>query len=389
MPTVMMAEAAAEHDEDEHHDRRHEQRQLSSGEPREPPRPGLACPWPPSSRIARRRGQWTYVYLGPGPSAPDRGPGRAEGSVHHPIPGRAGIRPEETVMTNPISRPAAPGRPLERHPPLARDARLARVRRPRRRGWRSPYPPTRPTTPTTGWASPARPTASSTRRGSTSPRPRACSSPLRTAVTLPAAEAERRRGRSGGRARRAPRASTRWPSRGGARTGPRCSSPPSWRADQEEVAALQDVTERVAASTRSWRSARPATCRWTRRIGEQVADDLSAAEGISLPVTLVLMLIAFGALIAAGIPVLLAATSVAATIGITAPLSHLVHAEPTVSSMIVLIGMAVGVDYSLFYLKREREERARGAHHPRRRRDRRGHVRPLHRRLGPRGHRRR
>jgi putative drug exporter of the RND superfamily len=73
-----------------------------------------------------------------------------------------------------------------------------------------------------------------------------------------------------------------------------------------------------------------------------------------------LMLLAFGALIAAGIPVLLAATSVVVTIGVTAPLSHLVHAEPTVSSMIVLIGMAVGVDYSLFYLKREREEREAG-----------------------------
>ena len=46
--------------------------------------------------------------------------------------------------------------------------------------------------------------------------------------------------------------------------------------------------------------------------------------------------------------------------GIAAPLSHLIHAEPTVTSMIVLIGMAVGVDYSLFYLKREREERATG-----------------------------
>ena len=95
-------------------------------------------------------------------------------------------------------------------------------------------------------------------------------------------------------------------------------------------------------------------------INEQVESDLSAAEGISLPVTLVLMLFAFGALIAAGIPVLLAASSVAATIGITAPISWLVPAEPTVTSMIVLIGMAVGVDYSLFYLKREREERARG-----------------------------
>ena len=54
-------------------------------------------------------------------------------------------------------------------------------------------------------------------------------------------------------------------------------------------------------------------------INEQVESDLSAAEGISLPVTLALMLFAFGALIAAGIPVLLAASSVAATIGITAP----------------------------------------------------------------------
>lgn len=95
-------------------------------------------------------------------------------------------------------------------------------------------------------------------------------------------------------------------------------------------------------------------------INAQVESDLGAAEGISLPVTLALMLVAFGALVAAGIPVLLAASSVAATIGITAPVSWLVPAEPTVTSMIVLIGMAVGVDYSLFYLKREREERARG-----------------------------
>ncbi|MFA6299153.1 MAG: MMPL family transporter, partial [Nocardioides sp.] len=95
-------------------------------------------------------------------------------------------------------------------------------------------------------------------------------------------------------------------------------------------------------------------------INEQVGDDLAAAEGISVPITLVLMLVAFGALIAAGLPVLLAFTSVAATIGIMAPVSHLVHAEGTVTSMIVLIGMAVGVDYSLFYLKREREERAAG-----------------------------
>jgi RND superfamily putative drug exporter len=95
-------------------------------------------------------------------------------------------------------------------------------------------------------------------------------------------------------------------------------------------------------------------------INDRVAEDLSSAETISVPLTLILMLVAFGALIGAGLPVLLAATSVAATVGIMAPLSHLVHADSTVTSMVVLIGMAVGVDYSLFYLKREREERAKG-----------------------------
>ncbi|MET0999521.1 MAG: MMPL family transporter, partial [Marmoricola sp.] len=130
--------------------------------------------------------------------------------------------------------------------------------------------------------------------------------------------------------------------------------------DQEDASALQDVTTRVQAEHPDLQVRQAGDLSIDAGIDERVADDLSAAEGISLPVTLVLMLLAFGALIAAGIPVLLAATSVAATIGIIAPLSHLVHAEGTVSSMIVLIGMAVGVDYSLFYLKREREERAAG-----------------------------
>lgn len=130
--------------------------------------------------------------------------------------------------------------------------------------------------------------------------------------------------------------------------------------DQEDATSLQDVTERVQVQHPQLQIREAGDLSIDASIDDRVADDLSAAEGISLPVTLILMLLAFGALIAAGIPVLLAVTSVAATIGIIAPLSHLVHAEGTVSSMIVLIGMAVGVDYSLFYLKREREERAAG-----------------------------
>lgn len=130
--------------------------------------------------------------------------------------------------------------------------------------------------------------------------------------------------------------------------------------DHEDVTDLQAVTEDVAAAHDDLRIHQTGGNSIDEAIDSQVADDLSSAELTSVPVTLLLMLLAFGALIAAGLPVLLAATSVAATMGLTAPLSHLIHAETTVGSMIVLIGMAVGVDYSLFYLKREREERAKG-----------------------------
>jgi len=54
-------------------------------------------------------------------------------------------------------------------------------------------------------------------------------------------------------------------------------------------------------------------------------------------------------------------TEVLASIGLDALTSHVWHASDAASSVILLIGMAVGVDYSLFYFKREREERARGA----------------------------
>jgi RND superfamily putative drug exporter len=130
--------------------------------------------------------------------------------------------------------------------------------------------------------------------------------------------------------------------------------------DHDDVQPLLDVTKQVQGRFPQLQIREAGDLSIDEGINTQVGDDLAAAEGISVPVTLILMLLAFGALIAAGIPVLLAACSVAATIGITAPLSHVVHAEGTVSSMIVLIGMAVGVDYSLFFLKREREERAAG-----------------------------
>src|SRR5262245_61240873 len=89
--------------------------------------------------------------------------------------------------------------------------------------------------------------------------------------------------------------------------------------------------------------------------------DFSRAERLSVPITFVILLFAFGAFVAAGVPVLLAFSAVLASVGVSSLLSHVAHASDATSSVILLMGMAVGVDYSLFYVKREREERARGA----------------------------
>ncbi len=90
------------------------------------------------------------------------------------------------------------------------------------------------------------------------------------------------------------------------------------------------------------------------------ADDLGKAGLLSLPVTLAIRVLAFGALVAAGIPLLLALTAVFATFGLVAATSHVVPMANQAGAIVLLIGLAVGVDYSLFYLRREREERAAG-----------------------------
>jgi uncharacterized membrane protein YdfJ with MMPL/SSD domain len=97
-----------------------------------------------------------------------------------------------------------------------------------------------------------------------------------------------------------------------------------------------------------------------KAIGQQFDDDFKKAELTSLPITLLILVIAFGALVAAGVPLLLALSGVAATIGLLAPISLIAPVDESVNSVILLIGLAVGVDYSLFYLRREREERAAG-----------------------------
>jgi RND superfamily putative drug exporter len=92
-----------------------------------------------------------------------------------------------------------------------------------------------------------------------------------------------------------------------------------------------------------------------------VDSDLHRAELLSIPVTLLVLLIAFGALTAAVVPVVLALSAVAAGLGLLGPLSQLFPVEDSAKTVVLLIGMAVGVDYALFFVVRSRAERKRGA----------------------------
>ncbi len=97
-----------------------------------------------------------------------------------------------------------------------------------------------------------------------------------------------------------------------------------------------------------------------KAIEEVINDDLGKAGMLSLPVTLIILVITFGSLVAAGLPLLIGLTSVMAALGLVAITSHLFPADSNLPAVVLLIGLAVGVDYSLFYLRREREERAAG-----------------------------
>ncbi|QSB16550.1 MMPL family transporter [Natronosporangium hydrolyticum] len=95
-------------------------------------------------------------------------------------------------------------------------------------------------------------------------------------------------------------------------------------------------------------------------INDQVDAELASSGALSIPVTLVILLVVFGALVAAGVPLLLGFSAVLAATGLWALASQLVPDVGTVPQVILLIGLAVSVDYSLFYLRRLRQERQAG-----------------------------
>jgi RND superfamily putative drug exporter len=126
------------------------------------------------------------------------------------------------------------------------------------------------------------------------------------------------------------------------------------------VVGVQAAVKAVARANRSLRLYEIGDGSIESAINNGVDNDFHRAELFALPLTLVILVAVFGAIAAAFVPLLLGLTSVAAALGLVGALSSVVPTDSTASSVILLLGLAVGVDYSLFYMRRNEEGRRDG-----------------------------
>ncbi|MGV9279219.1 MMPL family transporter [Streptomyces sp. NPDC003730] len=128
----------------------------------------------------------------------------------------------------------------------------------------------------------------------------------------------------------------------------------------ERIEPVLEAVEGVQKEHESLRIEEIGGASMMKTFDDAFGDDFKKAEYSAVPVALGILLVAFGALVAALVPVALAITAIIATMGLMGLVSHLQPMSETANSVMLLVGLAVGVDYCLFYLRREREERAAG-----------------------------
>ncbi|MFI9150997.1 MMPL family transporter [Streptomyces sp. NPDC053367] len=131
------------------------------------------------------------------------------------------------------------------------------------------------------------------------------------------------------------------------------------RDAKDKVDALAGQTEAVGRAHPGLLLEETGSPSVSKGVDGQRSDDLALSEKITLPLTLLTLLVVFGSVTMAGVPLLLALSSIAAAVGLSMVASHLSPDAGVGTNVILMIGLAVGVDYTLFHLKREREERAR------------------------------
>jgi RND superfamily putative drug exporter len=132
------------------------------------------------------------------------------------------------------------------------------------------------------------------------------------------------------------------------------------KSAEKQIDPLTRTVASVAAAHPAFYVGEAGAVSSSKALNKLFNQQLGLAGERSVPLTLLILVLVFGSLLAAWIPLMLGLMSVIATIGLTAIVSHVVPMDENVGAVVMLVGLAVGVDYTLFYLRREREERATG-----------------------------
>jgi RND superfamily putative drug exporter len=97
-----------------------------------------------------------------------------------------------------------------------------------------------------------------------------------------------------------------------------------------------------------------------QQVNHQVQSDLGKAEGLSLPITLVVLIFVFGGIIAAGLPILAAILSVFAAFAALLGFQQITDLDQNATIVVTLLGLGLSIDYGLLLVARYREELGRG-----------------------------
>jgi putative drug exporter of the RND superfamily len=95
-------------------------------------------------------------------------------------------------------------------------------------------------------------------------------------------------------------------------------------------------------------------------IGGQVGKDLAVAESIAVPVTLVLLVIAFGSIVSALLPLAVAVAAIFGTLAELSLLTHVTSVSIFAINLTTALGLGLGIDYALLMVSRFREELSHG-----------------------------
>ncbi|HEY6057596.1 MAG TPA: MMPL family transporter [Candidatus Limnocylindrales bacterium] len=132
-------------------------------------------------------------------------------------------------------------------------------------------------------------------------------------------------------------------------------------AVEAKAAALRPVLDGIRSANPAFEIRALNNTLINEDLNKLVGDDLDGSMKLTLPATFLILLVAFGAAVAAAVPLLLALSALLAGFGILGIYSQLVApVAMSTNQLVVLIGLAVGVDYSLFMITRFRSERRAG-----------------------------